>query len=282
MHQRLLRIALITSILSVGTAWAKSNAMDKPRLLRGAPTALKEELFAYWDRCTAGDGEACVQLAAAYEDGRGLKVNQVFTAALLQRACEMKHYRGCSRLGLRLYKGVNGTRDLPGAAKYLEMACKADQQMACLNFGNLLEKGEGMPANPARAVEIYDTWCSRAHFRSCVRLGHLLKDGKGVDKNPDKAHQSFVQACDGDDHEGCYMAGVMAATGQSGSLDYMGALDWLDKACHSGKLGQACYLGALLNEQGKGPGTSRREAMNLFRKGCEFKHAKSCQKASGR
>jgi|GEM_PF-5131203 len=278
-------LPLILALMSVcgGTAaWAKGDAMAKPRLLRGAPTELKEELFAYWDRCTAGEGEACVQLATAYEEGRGLKTNQPFAAALLQRACEMKHIRGCSRLGLRLYKGVNGTKDLPGAAKYLEMACEADQEMACLNFGNLLVKGEGLEADPGRAADIFDTWCSRGHHRSCVRLGHLLREGKGTEAAPEKAHQSYVQACDGNDYEGCYWAGYMAATGKSGSLDYVGAQDWLDKACVDGHLGYACYFGGMLNEKGMGPGTSRRRALQLYRKGCEFKDAKSCEKAAAR
>jgi len=277
------QLALILGLLTVGaTAWARGSAMDKPKTVRGVHTEIKEELYAYWDRCTAGEGEACVQLASAYEDGRGLKVNQPYAAALLLRACEMKHQRGCSRLGLRLYKGVDGTRDLPGAAKYLGMACEAEQEMACLNFGNLLVKGEGLDKDPGRAAEIFDTWCSRGHHRSCVRLGHLLREGNGVQKAPAKAHQSYVQACDGDDYEGCYWAGHMAATGLSGSLDYVGALDWLDKACLDGHLGYACYFGGMLNEKGRGPGTTRRRAMQLYRKGCEYRDAKSCKKAAGR
>jgi TPR repeat protein len=150
--------------------------------------------------------------------------------------------------------------------------------MAGLNFGNLLVKGEGVEADPARARDIFDTWCIRNHARSCVRGGHLLREGKGGPKDPAKAAQVYVQACEVDDYEGCYWAGFMAATGQSGALNYTGALQWLGKACTDGHLGYACYFAGLLNEMGKGPGTSRRRGMALFQKGCAYKDAKSCKK----
>jgi TPR repeat protein len=70
----------------------------------------------------------------------------------------------------------------------------------------------------------------------------------------------------------------MAATGQSGTVNLTGAHHWLAKACDDGHLGYACYLSGMLNDLGKGVGTSKRRARAQYQKGCTYKDARSCAK----
>ena len=54
-------------LLTQGAVQAKDNTLDKPKLPRKAPLELKEELYAYWDRCVKSEAEACVQLGTVYD-----------------------------------------------------------------------------------------------------------------------------------------------------------------------------------------------------------------------
>lgn len=91
------------------------------------------------DRCEAGDGPACVEVAAL-ERARGDLGRAVVHA---RRACDLANARGCAELAAAL------------------------------------ERGEGVPAAPERALDLYVSACLGGHLEACHAAADRLPSPRG-------------------------------------------------------------------------------------------------------
>ena len=124
--------------------------------------------------CTSGDGKACYDLAALYEQDYTVSDGPARAKALYSQACELKFPLACRKLGL----------------KYL--------------YGN------GVALDTTKAIELFGKACDKADFESCDHLASIYHEGTGVPMDDVKAVAVYTQACAAGDDSGCTWAKRLA------------------------------------------------------------------------
>ena len=179
------------------------------------------------ERCTAGRGDACHELAVAAHPDED--VIRRFT--LEKRACELGSAAGCTAIGKMYAKGVNTRPDPTTAKDYFVKACSGNDADGCFQLGWLYEAGNGIAADAAKAAELYGRACGHDADVGCALLGRLYADGRGVKRDVAHANELFARACDHDRMYGCHELGVSYRDGRGFKRDDKRAAQLFERAC---------------------------------------------------
>lgn len=190
-----------------------------------APT-LPPELAKLDAACTAGDGDACWDLAVAHHEGGAVPRDEAMQAKYFRAACERGHASACYNVGAMMFLGQLGQAiDKTAAIPHFERACKQDHPGACFNMGVIHLKGEGAPKNQAAGEAAMKRACGLGHEQACDIVKEL-------------AAESAPAATPA-------QSGVPGATVSLGSLSADG-LDAKDMSCRfDGNAGAGGLFGAL-------------------------------------
>jgi len=140
------------------------------------------------ERCEGGEAAACLQLAAAHQDGAGVQFDLDRQRSLVERACALGDPRGCAEAAAS-YTASETPDDDPKAPALYERACLAGviQRQPCREAGFLYVDGAVVPADKARAARLLERGCALGDAPSCWMAAGMLREGDGVARDPARA-----------------------------------------------------------------------------------------------
>jgi len=195
------------------------------------------------DPCEGRDADGCIDLARAYESGRGVPRDQQRAAEIYLRAvplsesaCERGRMSACANVGIAYMLGLGGrARDEHQAATFFQRACDGGNLLGCNDLGMCYSGGTGVPRDDVRAVEFYQRACKGGYLDGCDHLGHHYERGNGVrDRDLAQARALYQRSCDGGATSGCTDLGRMYETGIGVPKDTPRAGSLYQKACSAG------------------------------------------------
>ncbi|NCG20975.1 MAG: hypothetical protein GWP91_18350 [Rhodobacterales bacterium] len=121
--------------------------------------------------CNARDGASCAAAGLWFERGDMFGVERENAQALFERACDLGSGRGCTLLGVRYDKGVEGLkRDKTRAAALFSLACLHKDAEGCRLQANAQRTGRGVPESLPEAMVSYGSSCDLGDFLACKYL----------------------------------------------------------------------------------------------------------------
>lgn len=240
-----------------------------------------ERLFLAW--CDDGNGEACLQVAMMYAEGReGVSRNSGKAMAFFDRACDREDAEGCRRLGDVMRTGSDETEKNPQEAlTNYRQACEWLNGSACYDAGQMVRAGEGMEApNPADSARLFNDACDLRHAAGCFEIGRACEKGDGVRQDLTLARKYYERACDGHaqgvNYDACHTLGMLLI-GSSVASERSRGHEALVAACDRGNLATACHQVAKNCASGIGTRKKDLDASQAYlRKACTLGHQPSC------
>jgi TPR repeat protein len=226
--------------------------------------------------CLDGDPGSCTNVAVQAFFGRGTAQNRPHAFKLWYRACKMRDFQACNNAGVMILHGMEGTpRDPTTARQLFQRACESPGQEGCGNLASCWEHGHGGPKDFRKAVELFLKACNETNDAvSCVSAGLLIEENSSQAEHRRHALELYEKGCASNATGGCltteelkryypgvyseedvdrracedaqqfalacYNAAIAHERGYGGVPNKEKAQQYLDKACHQGKLKKAC------------------------------------------
>jgi len=189
-----LRAVVITAMLAVAPALpvhAQSGDAQISPTLAALPFSKKLQL------AKAGDEEAQVAVALAYDSGDGARKSPVQAARWYRLAAQRGNAQAQFRLARLVQMGARDLdRNLPLAAQLFEAAAKQGNVKAEYWTGYSYERGEGVKLDLAKAVEWYRKAADGGEARASNNLGLIYLTGNGAARDLTRAFALFKAASD--------------------------------------------------------------------------------------
>ena len=148
----------------------------------------------------AGDEEAKMAVAEAYEFGRGTEPDLAQAAFWYREAALGKNLDAQYRLANIVKVGAKGlTRDLPTAIKLFTAAAESGHAGSQYELAKAYQTGSGVLQDDEKAFGWYEKAATQKFARAESNLGLLYLFGKGTKVNADKALDLFARATAQDD-----------------------------------------------------------------------------------
>lgn len=262
-------------------------------------------------RCRAGDREACIALALAFERGQGVAASpeRAMSAYLdacragsgrachdaavlvgyhvpeksLERAlgwfvlsCSMGFAPGCTRAGLALVNGSGAKPDDGASFSFFTAGCGLGAADACGYRGEALVRGRGTAADAEAGDRVMAKACADGEGRSCWMLGSLLRDDKVLPKDAMRAAELFRRACDLENAAGCNELGFITERGDGTAASLEGAVKLYERSCAL-ESDVGCTNFAVFLAQGKGIAKDPVRASALLEKSCRSGFKRACE-----
>ncbi len=192
--------------------------------------------------CEGGDATACVQLGAAYLDGKGVSQDAGEAARWFRKGCDAGSAQGCTSLGALYASGQGVSRDVHEAYLLDQKGCDGGDAWGCTNLAFDYEHGSGVARSLREAVRLYGKACDGGSAPGCTDLGVLYERGRGVARSDQQAARFYQKGCDGDDARGCYDLGALYQEGRGVPADRARAWGLYSKACDGGDQGSCDFL----------------------------------------
>jgi uncharacterized protein len=183
-------IALVTLALCIGPA----SALATDAALNNLPFAKKLKL------AQAGDPDAKMALAEAYEQGQNTKVDPVKAAKWYREAALTGNVEAQFRLAKLVNKGAPGlTADKATAIKLLQTAANVGHAASQNLLGLMLQNGDGIAKDEKAAVGWYRKAAEQKLALAETNLGVMYLKGLGIERNLDEAFKLFERGSNGGD-----------------------------------------------------------------------------------
>lgn len=207
----------------------------------------------YWFNILAenGDGKALMQMAIAYEHGRGVEADTALAMDYYRRAGEAGYGDGYAYLGDFYRSGTTTVKpDSARAFEYYQMAAAVDEDNAAGLYyvGDSYLRGIGVKKDTVAALPYFQAAAAKGSYTSMSVIGNYYNYGwGGVQRNGDTALSYYYEASKGNDPTGEYMIGQwLYDRGDSEK-----ALEFLVSAANHGNVdAHVTYAHALLNGNG--------------------------------
>lgn len=217
----------------------------------GVEQNLDSALYWYRQLADMDDGRSLMQLAIAYEHGRGVQPDTALAMDYYRRAGEAGESDGYAFLG-DFYR--NGTSFLPAdsakAFEYYQMAAdiEGDNAAGLYYVADSYLRGIGVAKDTAQALPYLRSAAAMGSYTSMGVLGDYYNYGwPGVEQDGDSALYYYFEASKGDDPRGDYMIGSWLWDQEmySKAVEYYGSA-----ASHGNVDAMVSYAVALLTGEG--------------------------------
>lgn len=226
----------------------------------------KDDLSECLRQCKNGSAASCTFAGAALAKAQKGTLDDLRT--LFTRACEGKHWEGCSSLGdIKTYEKKDDE-----AAKLYGLACINGFPAACTNYGVSVYFGRGGTSQDrALSFKLWDRACRLGDFTACSNAGVVVNKGEGgLRRDPATAKKLFDVACKNGDTGGCSNLGFMLEHGVAGARDVKQALTLYLDACEKGHPSSCVYAGLVVEENAGGDKKRVQQALALYDRACGF------------
>ena len=123
--------------------------------------------------CAQGDGKACYDLGAFYEQTNTVSNGDERATVLYSQACELNFPLACRKLGLKYYLGTGIARDIPKAIELYTKGCDKADAESCDNLANIYHEGKDVPLDDAKAAVFYQKACATGDDFGCKWANQL-------------------------------------------------------------------------------------------------------------
>ena len=177
-------------IVALLFAWAGTAVAVDQKVL-ALPFAKKLQL------AKAGDAEAKMAVAEAFELGQGTKVSAVDAAKWYREAALAGNLDAQFRLAKLVSSGAKGLKaDKVAAARLLQAAAQKGHAPSENLYGTVLENGDGVPKDLKAASEMFHKAAEHGFAEGQNNYGVMLLRGLGVERNLDEAFGWFKKSAD--------------------------------------------------------------------------------------
>lgn len=172
---------------AVQVASEKIEAANSPRLAQS-----EQDRFAQIKRAAEqGDATAQFQLAAIYQEGRGVVQSDQSAIKWYERAAEQGHAPAQFYLG-RFYEQEGAVQDYKKAVKWYRKA--GEQGYSVKYLAAMYVEGRGVKQSIATAFQLFKTSAEAGDIDSQYQLGKMYQAGQGTLQSDDQAIFWFEQA----------------------------------------------------------------------------------------
>ncbi|MGX1496293.1 TPR repeat protein [Labrenzia sp. MBR-25] len=189
----------------------------------------------YRQAAELNDTDAMVELAVAYELGKGVEWQPEETLRLLQKSAGLGNARAMTLLAHSYNEGNLVDYDEAKAFEWFQKAAEAGNPEAAFYVAGAYDRGEGVAQNDFKARH----WYQRALVSddaglAATNLAWMYLKGRGGDRNIDRARELLEQAAAANDPIAMRELALQYLNGTFKSDRQEIAVDWLMKALKSG------------------------------------------------
>lgn len=226
----------------------------------------KDNLSECVTQCKKGNAASCTFAGHALLKAKKGTLDDFKT--LYTRACEGKHWEGCSSLAE--VKTVEEKED--EATKLFALACTNGFSGACTNFAVSAYFGRGgAREDRALAFKLWDRACRLGDFTACSNAGVVVLKGEGgIKRDPITARKLFDVACKNGDTGGCSNLGFLFEVGVGGPRDPKRALSLYLDACEKNHPSSCVFAGLMIEENSGGDKKRAQQALSLYDRACDL------------
>ena len=229
--------------------------------------------------CDEDVGQACLEKARLYRDGKGIPVDESSAMEFFEGACGVGNWHACVEFGEWLLNLAKPLRDSSRAAQLFMDSCISGLGGACLNAGDLFILGDGVVRDAASAALWYELGCDFGDLEACFRAGIGYEIGSGVSEDTVTAVRFFEMSCDGEFGPACGRLGDMHLRGTAGDKkDADAAAELYKRSCEFG-FGDGCYAHAENLRSLPKKERDLEEINRVIVAGCDFRSPDSCVEA---
>lgn len=274
-------LALIVSL--------QAQKQSAPATASTAATLSNSEVPQLKTRAEAGDIAAQMELARAYESGKGVSQNDELAAQWCRRAAEQGNPDAQNHLGTIYRMGIGVEKSKEEAVIWYRKAARQKYPTAMFNLGTAYYNGDGVRINDVLA----DAWFLLAQTNgsqsandavarmttdlspqdvteSYVRVAVMLRKGDEIPRNDSEAAEWYRKAAD----RGNALASVELAqqlvAGLGVRQDYTEARSRCEDAAKA-RFGPGAYCLGLMNKDGLGGPKNLQEAAKWFARAAEIR-----------
>jgi TPR repeat protein len=183
----------------------------------------------------AGDEEAQIAIARAYESGVEVPLDEAQAAIWYRKAADRGNPVAMFGLARIISKGAPGLEKSPEFAANLYEAAARQGHVEAQNWlGYCYQHGFGIQQSDASAVAWYTRAATRGLAAAQNNLGLMYLTGKGVQRDYGRASELFEQAAKSGDVWGANNLGGMYERGWGVKQDWQKALAYYNQASRKG------------------------------------------------
>jgi TonB family protein len=181
----------------------------------------------------AGDVEAQLKLGQLFQQGRGVRRDDVQALEWLSKAAESGSAEAQFRLAALFLVRENGPVSAQQAHEWLLKAAEQGHAMAMMGLAGLYASGRGTPRDPKQAFVWLHKAADAGVVRALAALAWAYQTGNGVERDPDEALRLLRQGAELDDLAAVQGLGIELYRSQS-PRDHEEAVPLLQKAADKG------------------------------------------------
>jgi len=163
-----------------------------------------------------GDPRAQFNLGALFEDGTGVKVDELQASKWFEKAAKQQFTKAQVRLGRMLRDGRGLAQNDKQAAKWYLQAASLGDVGAQFTAGYLFRNGRGVARHYEQAASYFRLAAEQGNADAQYTLGCMYVHGKGVVRSDDEAERWFLRAVTSHHHPAA-AAGHQGPSGGAGS-----------------------------------------------------------------
>ena len=142
------------------------------------------------------NGEALYQLAKMYDEGLGVKKDELKASQLFRQAAEQKNDKAALKLGNAFYLGEGEEKNYDEAFKWYSIAAEQGSYLAQYNVGLMYEDGSGVKSDKVKAFEFYKQSGNQGYAPAQIALGRMYLKGIGTPQDYSQSTLWFKLAAD--------------------------------------------------------------------------------------
>ncbi|GAB5458078.1 MAG: Sel1-like repeat protein HcpE [Henriciella sp.] len=184
-----------------------------------------ERISLFREACDGDVSDACESLGMQFEQGIGVKINELEAMNLYRRSCELGNAGGCSKLGQIV--GVGNVQ----ALELFIAGCEGGSVDGCAMLARVYSNGNGVERDLDKARLYYSEACyirtssdtlsrDREEINkrerlgpACAWLGQYYSAQEGDHQDYSLAHSYFLAGCKADSPRSCSGLGFLWETG---------------------------------------------------------------------
>ncbi len=184
-------------LAKAGDAEAKMAVAEAFELGQGTKLSAVDAAKWYREAALAGNLDAQFKLARLVNKGApGLKSDKAAALKLIQAAAQKGHAPSENLYGIMLQNGDGVPKDLKAAAEWYHKSAKHGFAEGQNNYGAVLLKGLGTARNLDEAFSWFSNSAAQNYGFAMNNLGGMYEAGYGTPKDLEKAKQLYQKAGD--------------------------------------------------------------------------------------
>jgi TPR repeat protein len=139
-------------------------------------------------RAEAGDSTAQLELARAFDGGRGVKASLTEAAKWYEAAARQGNAEAQNSIGSLYLSGEGVPKDAATACAWFAKSAAQSDARGIGNLGYCYDTGTGVPQDTAKAAALYEQAANAGDLQSMLNIGIDYWKGEGVAQDHAKAY----------------------------------------------------------------------------------------------